>query len=95
MIRNSRALVGLALALLLPAPFARAQQTSMDDLKKEIQGLNETVKAMQKDLQEIKSLLTRQAPAAPSQNVLLDLDDNPTKGQPTAKLTLVEISDYQ
>jgi hypothetical protein len=95
MIRYSRLLVGLALALSLPAPFARAQQTSIDDLRKEIQELSETVKAMQKDLEEIKSLLTSKVPAAPPQNVLLDLDDNPSKGQRTAKLTLVEFSDYQ
>ena len=93
--RNSILWVGLILALFLPAPFARAQQTSIDDLKKEIQTLNETVKGMQKDLQEIKSLLKSREPAPPLQNVILELGDNPSQGERTAKLTLVEFSDYQ
>jgi hypothetical protein len=86
---------GLVLALFLPWPSARAQQTSIDDLKKEIQTLTETVKSMQKDLQDIKSLLGNRAPAAPPQNVILDLGDSPAQGERTAKLTLVEFSDYQ
>jgi protein-disulfide isomerase len=70
----------------------------MDDLKKEIQSLNQTIKQMQKDLQEIKALLKAgQQPtrAAPPQKVLLELDDNPSQGDRAAKLTLIEFSDYQ
>jgi hypothetical protein len=96
MIRNSKLTVGLVLALLFAAPLLRAQQPSTDDLKKEIQALSQAIKDMQKDLQEIKALLRGPAPAPPPpQNVLLDLGDNPTRGERTAKLTLVEISDYQ
>jgi hypothetical protein len=95
MIRNSKLSVGLFFALLFPAPLVRAQQSTMDDLKKQIQELSETVKAMQKDLQEIKALLVKRTPAAPPQNVLLDLGSNPTRGERGAKLTLIEFSDYQ
>ncbi len=49
--------IGLLLICLLLAPPVRAQQSSTDDLRKEIQALSETVKYMQKDLQEIKALL--------------------------------------
>ena len=80
----------------LSAQLASAQQQSSDELKKEIESLKESLKAIQKDLQEIKTLLqSRQAPAAPPQNVVLDLANNPSKGERTAKLTLVEFSDYQ
>ena len=85
----------MILALFLPASFAKEKQTSIDDLKKEIESLNETIKSMQKDLQDIKSLLGDRAPAAPQQNVVLDLGNNPSQGARTAKLTLVEFSDYQ
>jgi protein-disulfide isomerase len=50
---------------------------------------------MQKDLQEIKTLLLSSRPAAPLQNVVLDLSNNPSQGEATAKLTLIEFSDFQ
>jgi protein-disulfide isomerase len=92
--RKARLFLGLALSGFLAAPLALAQQS--DDLKKDIESLKESVKAIQKDLQEIKTLLqARQQPPPPPQNVVLDLGKNPFKGERNAKLTLVEISDYQ
>ena len=70
---------------------------STADLQKQIQALAERLQQMQKDLQEIKTLLQRPpqaAPAAPA-NVTLDLGNHPSIGERTAKLTLVEFSDYQ
>lgn len=90
---NPKLLLGLALGCYLAAPLALAQQS--DELKKDIESLKETVKAIQKDVQEIKTLLQGRQPAPPPQNVVLDLGKNPFKGDRTAKLTLVEISDYQ
>jgi len=87
--------VGLPLILLLYAPPAPAQQTSIEELKKEIQTLSQSVKAMQKDLQEIKTLLQSRVPAAPPQKVDLDLGGHSAQGENTAKLTLIEFSDYQ
>ena len=87
--------LGLALACLLSAPLALAQQQSTDDMKKEIESLKEGQKAIQKDLQEIKALLQRAQPASPSENVVLELGKSPFKGERNAKLTLVEFSDYQ
>jgi protein-disulfide isomerase len=88
--------LGLALGCYLAAPRALAQQPD-EQLKKDMETLKESVKAIQKDLQEIKVLLQSRpaAPSPPSQNVVLDLGNNPFKGERTAKLTLVEISDYQ
>jgi protein-disulfide isomerase len=93
---KSRLSLGLVLTCFLSASLALAQQTTMEDLKKDLDALKESQKAMQKDLQEIKTLLQARQPAAPpSQNVELDLGKSPFKGEQTAKLTLVEYSDYQ
>jgi Tfp pilus assembly protein PilN len=82
--------------ILSTLPASGQQSQPSDELKKDIEALKESVKAIQKDLQEIKTLLqARQQPAAPPQNVVLDLGKNPYKGERNAKLTLVEISDYQ
>jgi protein-disulfide isomerase len=90
-------LIGLLFMVLLSASPLRAQQqqSSTDDLRNEIKALTQTVKEMQKDLQEIKALLQSGKPAAPPQNVVLDLSNNPSRGEATAKLTLVEFSDFQ
>jgi protein-disulfide isomerase len=87
--------LNLVLACILSAPLALAQQQPTDDLKKDIEALKEGQKAIQKDLQEIKALLQKQQPAPPPQNVVLELGKSPFKGERTAKLTLVEYSDYQ
>jgi protein-disulfide isomerase len=87
--------LGLVLTCILSVPPASAQQQSTEDLKKDIEALKEGQKAIQKDIQEIKTLLQSRQPAAPPQNVVLDLGKNPYKGERNAKLTLVEISDYQ
>ncbi len=92
---RSYLLFGLPLIFLLCAPLAKAQQPSTDDLRKDIQALSDAIKSMQKDLQEIKALLQSRMPAAPPEKVLLDLNGNPSRGERTAKLTLIEFSDYQ
>jgi protein-disulfide isomerase len=82
----------LALAVITPT-FA---QDSEADLKKELAEIK-------KELAEIKKLLqARPAPAAPSRpaapnvkDVEFNLGDNPIKGDPSAALTLVEMTDYQ
>jgi hypothetical protein len=66
-----------------------------NDLK-EIEALKEGQKAIQKELQEIKSLLgTRPAPVAAPPEFVLDIEGNPFKGDGNAKLTLIEFTDYQ
>ncbi|HEY3204670.1 MAG TPA: DsbA family protein [Thermoanaerobaculia bacterium] len=95
---KTRLPLGLVLACFLSAPLALAQQPTptSDDLKKEIEALKEGQKAIQKDLQEIKTLLQRPAGLPPPpQNVVLELGKNPFKGENKAKLTLIEFSDYQ
>ncbi|MEE8348224.1 MAG: hypothetical protein V3R94_01540 [Acidobacteriota bacterium] len=103
--KKLRVVCQLGVLILWCAIPVAAQEASSDDvnqLRKEIETLKEGQKSIQKDLQEIKSLLRpRQAPApaptptvAPAQFVL-DVGENPFKGEPSAKLTLVEFTDYQ
>lgn len=66
-------------------------------LRREIEALKEGQRTMQKDLQEIKTLLQAR-PAVPPvepQNVVLNVDGAPFKGEKTAKLTLIEFTDFQ
>ena len=68
-------------------------------LREDLETLREGQTAIQKDLQEIKSLLrarpTAAAPAPLPQEVVLSLDGAPVKGDKTAKVTLVDFTDYQ
>jgi hypothetical protein len=75
-----------------------AQTSELEALSKEIEALKAGQQAIQRDLQEIKTLLrSRPAggpPAAP-QNPIISVDGAHFKGEKTAKLTLVEFSDFQ
>jgi protein-disulfide isomerase len=66
-------------------------------LKREIEQLKAQQAAMQKDLDAIKSFL-QQLLRAPQDNKLVDaavpIAGRPTRGSASAKITLVEISDY-
>jgi len=66
-------------------------------LRKEIEALREGQTAIQKELQEIKTLLrARPAPAsAEPQNIVLSVEGAPFKGEKQAKVTLIDFSDYQ
>ncbi|HYL93423.1 MAG TPA: DsbA family protein, partial [Alphaproteobacteria bacterium] len=75
----------------LSAPRALAQTNA--DLKREIESLKTGQKAIQKDLQSIKDILTGKQP--PMENVFISTDGAPAVGEKTAKVTLVEFSDYQ
>ena len=88
----------LALCLLLGTP-ALAQQSD-DDIKKEIEALKQGQKNIQKQLQELKKLmqgLSRPpAPRGPAvKDVVFNLSGNEVKGEDTAKLTILEFTDYQ
>ena len=90
----------------LKAATATASTSSQEvtALRKEIESLREQLAAIRKDLQEIRGLLlTRQptvtspmvtAPTTP-QDKLVSVSNRPTKGSPTAPLTLIEFSDSQ
>jgi protein-disulfide isomerase len=85
------ALIGCLLAV----PLAARQEPAAPDLARDIATLKESVKAIQRDLQEIKALLLARPAAGPPASVVLDPGTNQFKGERTAKLTLIEFSDYQ
>ena len=85
----------LPLVLLLFSQSTAAQQTSMDEVKKQIETVNQNMKTMQQDLQEIKALLQNRVKVAPAQSAVLDLGKSPSRGESTAKLTLVQFSDFE
>ena len=87
-------LTGVALTCALAMP-GRAEEKSTDDLMKEIESLKTMIQGIQKDLQDVKAMLARQAPPPTGVGTVLDLGGAPAQGEKTAKLTLVEISDYQ
>jgi hypothetical protein len=70
-------------------------QTTTDELKKEMDSLRTMLQAIQKDIQEMKGMMARQAPAPSGIGAVIDFGNSPIKGERTAKLILVEFSDYQ
>ena len=92
------ATLALALSALLSMP--GHAQTETAEMQRDIEALKQGQQEIQKQLAEIKKLLqARPAAAAPrGPNVagkIFNLGDNPVKGEQTARLTLVEFTDYQ
>jgi Tfp pilus assembly protein PilN len=71
----------------------------VQNLRKDVETLEEGQKAIQSDLQDIKNLLkarpTTAARAPVPQEVVLSLAGAPTKGDGNAKVVLVDFTDYQ
>ncbi len=88
-------LVGVTLST--PHPGFSQSTDELTAVRKELEALKEVQTAIRKELQEIKDLLrARQArPAAEPQNVVLSIDDAPSKGDARATLTLIDFSDFQ
>lgn len=69
-------------------------------LKKEIESLKQGQDGIKKDIQELKKLVQgiKQAPAGPGgefKEAMIDIKGAPIRGDKTAKLVLIEFSDYQ
>ncbi len=71
-------------------------EEGIESLRNDIEALKAGQKAIRDDLQAIKGMLRPQAPARPAlQNVTVNTDDDPYRGDKNAPLTIVEFSDYQ
>ena len=87
------------LALLSLSP-PQSQSDEVAALKREVQALKAQQAAMERDLQVIKTLLQSltqpraQAGEESFVNKTIPLTNEPAKGEATAKVTLVEVSDY-
>lgn len=80
------------------APTGLAQQSKdIKQLKKQVEVLQQRQAEIQKELREIKSLLQtlQQSVTAKPQEIILNVENLPFKGDQNARLTIVEFSDYQ
>ena len=96
----------LATLALLPAGPGFAQQAGSDmrkelEIKKDLDALKEGQIRLQKDIQELKTLLQARPAAAPAGPVasplpaVLTVENAPFKGEKNAKITLIDFTDYQ
>ena len=94
-------LTGMVVVLVVFGSLPGLAQPSEDmkALRKDVDALKEGQKAIQSDLQEIKTLLRARpaaaAPAAAPLEAVLSLDGAPVKGEKSAKVALVDFTDYQ
>ena len=92
------ALVAAALIASSAPPGVAQTADDFASLRKDIDALKEGQAAVLRELQQIKGLLSAQAPApraaAPTE-VVLTVGDAPFKGKKDAKITLIEFTDYQ
>ena len=102
MMSRSRWVIGVGLiGLMFSAPYGGLTQPSRDELqelREDIQSLQEGQKAMRNDLQEIKRLLSargEERSAVRDVNTIISVLDAPAKGAQQAALTLVEFTDFQ
>ncbi len=91
-------------ALTFPSAHPGLAQTSeeLKGLRKEVEELREGQTAIQKELQELKTLLrARPAPAQPQAAAaapgggVVSIEGAPFKGDKNAKVIIVEFTDYQ
>jgi protein-disulfide isomerase len=98
--------LGLCVAMLVLGVAAGVASNAADpqpDVKQQIEELKKGQEAIQKDLAEIKRLLQARpaapaaaAPAGPNvKDVVFNLGDNHVQGKSSAKITLVEFTDFQ
>src|SRR5262245_520036 len=68
-----------------------------EELRREIRELNEGQEAIRKELQEIKRLLLAReaADAKPAPPDKINIGSRPFRGNTTARIVMVEFSDYQ
>jgi len=75
------------------------QESGQQDLRRELEALKKGQEQIREELKDIKELLQGREKAQPSgpnvRDVEFDLGKNPVIGKDTARLTLVEFTDYQ
>src|SRR2546428_7320771 len=94
--RFLRGRAALAVLIFLAPALSLAQTPAADDqLRRDIEALKEEQKAIRKDLEEIKRILQSRPVADALPNDPISIADEPFKGEPGAKVALIEFSDYQ
>jgi protein-disulfide isomerase len=86
----------LVFLLSAPPPASAQADDALKSLKEEVQSLKEGQARMQRQLEEIHTLLRARAGAPPTgPGATVTVDGAPAKGDKDARVTLVEFSDYQ
>jgi hypothetical protein len=100
--RHVSALVVAGLLLAGVEPVAAQTADEVRALRESIESLRESQQRIERELQEIKTLLRPRAgvagrPAEPEvpRDLTLSIDGDPSKGAAGARLVLVEFTDYQ
>ena len=91
-------LVSAIVLVLLAGQTGLAQRkTDLKKLQEQVKSLQKGQAELQKELREIKRLLQalQQSVAPKPQEITLNVEGLPFKGDKNAKLTIVEFSDYQ
>jgi protein-disulfide isomerase len=84
------AATGMLLGIGLPG---QQGSSEIDALRKEVEALKTRQQALESQLSQLLAALQGQAPDP--KEVTIDLSNAPAKGQPDAKVTMVEFSDFQ
>ena len=78
---------------------SRQSDAELRELRQEIESLKEGQKAIQAELGEMKAMLREimasRGPAAPARPTVVSVDDDPAVGESTARVVLIDFSDYQ
>jgi len=86
----------LAILFLFSVQICPAQTSAeIDGMKKDISALKEGQQAIQKELAEIKTILRQKPAPAEFKETVINVENDPSKGDKKAKLALIEFSDYQ
>ena len=95
------AVIVIATIALSAHPASTQSSEELKALHQELEAIKEGQGRLQKDVQEIKAILqgaraaAQQPPQVQPQNVVLTLDGEPAKGDKSARVVLVEFTDYQ
>ncbi len=93
-------IVTVSLLVLVPLDVSSQESLSSSELqalRKEIEALKEGQARIEKQLEEIRNLLNAVLGVRPTEprEVVLSIEGAPWKGEPTARVLLIEFSDYQ
>jgi hypothetical protein len=91
------AMLLLAAVALGSGPAAAQSNDALRTLQREVEALREGQQKLQKDVQELKDLLRTRGAAAPElpKDLTFALAGRIVKGAPTARVVLVDFTDYQ
>jgi len=72
-----------------------AQSQEVRELREEVRRLREEQEAMRKELRELRQILERAGVAKPAPPEFISVDDDPAQGSDTARVVMIDFSDYQ